>query len=89
MLQRRFARSAMTRGLTAGVALMLAAAVAGAQADRFAAAWPNTDFSRVTIDLSEVISGGPPRDGIPAIMAPDFLAAAAAPPRRGSMTVNR
>jgi hypothetical protein len=41
----------------------------------FALAWPNTDFGRTEIDLSEVISGGPPKDGIPALTAPAFLAA--------------
>jgi len=57
------------------LALMLSVSVALAQADRFAAAWPNTDFSRLDVDLSEVISGGPPRDGIPAILDPTFVRA--------------
>lgn len=34
--------------------------------------WPKTDFSKHTIDYKEVISGGPPKDGIPAIDAPKF-----------------
>jgi len=41
-------------------------------ADRFRPAWPDTDFGRVSIDLAEVISGGPPRDGIPSIDDPQF-----------------
>ena len=57
------------------LALGLSSGMGQAQADRFAAAWPDTDFARTTIDLSEVISGGPPRDGIPAVMAPEFLRA--------------
>lgn len=49
-----------------------------AQVDNpFARAWPNTDFERTEINLSEVISGGPPKDRIPALTAPDFLAASA------------
>ncbi|MEE8117978.1 MAG: DUF3179 domain-containing protein [Gammaproteobacteria bacterium] len=36
-------------------------------------AWPNTDFSRATVDLDEIESGGPPRDGIPAIDRPHFV----------------
>ena len=36
------------------------------------APWPDTDFSKSTIDLDEVMSGGPPRDGIPAIDKPKF-----------------
>ena len=35
--------------------------------------WPNTDFSNCTIDLAEIISGGPPKDGIPPIDNPRFL----------------
>jgi hypothetical protein len=37
------------------------------------AAWPRTDFSRTNIDLAEVVSGGPPRDGIPPIDEPQFI----------------
>lgn len=60
----------------APVALILAASVAMAQAERFEDAWPDTDFSRLAVDPDEVISGGPPRDGIPAILDPGFLPAA-------------
>lgn len=42
----------------------------------YAGAWPNTDFARSQIDLAEVISGGPPKDGIPALSNPVFIAAA-------------
>jgi hypothetical protein len=34
--------------------------------------WPDTDFSRSAINFSEIISGGPPKDGIPAIDDPEF-----------------
>ena len=54
---------------------LLAAAPATAQVNPFDAAWPNTDFSRLAIDLGEVVSGGPPRDGIPAILDPSFIRA--------------
>lgn len=36
-------------------------------------AWRNTDFSKSAIDLDEVLSGGPPKDGIPAIDRPRFV----------------
>jgi hypothetical protein len=36
----------------------------------------NTDFSIHTIPYSEILSGGPPRDGIPAIDNPKFVSAA-------------
>ena len=32
--------------------------------------WPNTDFNNAIIDISEIISGGVPKDGIPAIDDP-------------------
>lgn len=38
--------------------------------------WPDTDFTRSTIDFDEVISGGPPKDGIPAIWEPAHIPAA-------------
>ncbi len=37
------------------------------------AEWPRTDFSKTLVDLGEIISGGPPKDGIPAIDKPDFV----------------
>jgi len=36
------------------------------------AEWPNTDFAKTSIDLDEIMSGGPPKDGIPPIDDPDF-----------------
>lgn len=39
--------------------------------------WINTDFSRCLISLSEVQSGGPGKDGIPAIDLPRYLSVAA------------
>lgn len=35
--------------------------------------WPGTDFSKSSISLDEIMSGGPPRDGIPPIDNPVFL----------------
>ncbi len=34
--------------------------------------WPNTDFDNTLVDLDEIISGGPPKDGIPPIDDPEF-----------------
>ncbi|WP_296643491.1 DUF3179 domain-containing protein [Roseinatronobacter sp.] len=46
-----------------------------AQADpsRWQAEWPRTDFNRSSVEFAEILSGGPPKDGIPAIDAPEFL----------------
>ncbi len=41
-----------------------------------AAAWPETDFSRSAVDFTEILSGGVPRDGIPAITAPRMIGVA-------------
>ncbi len=38
------------------------------------AAWPHTDFTQATVRLDEIISGGPGKDGIPAIDKPRFVA---------------
>ncbi len=48
-------------------ALYACLATAHAQSDDFHREWPKTDFSKRTVDLSEIESGGPPKDGIPAI----------------------
>jgi hypothetical protein len=40
------------------------------------AEWPATDFSRSAVGFGEIISGGPPKDGIPAIDDPRFEPAA-------------
>ncbi len=34
--------------------------------------WPYTDFNKRIVELSEIQSGGPPKDGIPPIDEPDF-----------------
>ncbi len=43
-------------------------------------AWPRTDFSRHSVDFSQILSGGPARDGIPAIDDPRFVPAEDVPP---------
>ncbi|WP_424968926.1 DUF3179 domain-containing protein [Dinoroseobacter sp. S76] len=35
--------------------------------------WPNTDFSISSVPFVEILSGGPPKDGIPALSDPSFL----------------
>lgn len=34
--------------------------------------WPSTDFSRTSVPFDDIQSGGPPKDGIPAIDDPQF-----------------
>ncbi len=40
---------------------------------REAIEWPKTDFTNAIVDLGEIQSGGPPKDGIPAIDSPEFI----------------
>ncbi len=35
--------------------------------------WPKTDFSKHSVDFDEIMSGGPPKDGIPSIDDPKFV----------------
>ena len=55
--------------------LLLMASHAYGNADRWRSEGWQTDFSKSSIDFSEVLSGGPPRDGIPSIDNPKFVAA--------------
>lgn len=57
-------------GLCAGLWMAEAAADPAAL---WRAAWPDTDFSRAIVDLAEIRSGGPGKDGIPAIDKPRFV----------------
>jgi hypothetical protein len=57
-------------------ALVLCWAIPAAADDR--REWPKTDFSKRTVELAEIASGGPPKDGIPAIDRPRFVRAPAA-----------
>lgn len=34
--------------------------------------WPDTDFSKASVSFEEILSGGPPKDGIPSIDEPKF-----------------
>lgn len=60
--------------IIAATVLALAPGLAGAQPAQWQQEWPKTDFSRTSIsNWNEIISGGPPKDGIPALDAPSFL----------------
>ena len=63
--------------LIAAAALLLLPFAAGAAEvpERWKRAWPQTDFSRIEVDPAEIFSGGPPKDGIPAITGPEMIAA--------------
>lgn len=49
-----------------------ASAVLAGGPDMWRSEWPRTDFTRATVEFDEIMTGGPPRDGIPAIDNPSF-----------------
>ncbi len=67
------------RAATVGALLSFCIVSAGtvqANPDRWRHAWPQTDFAKTSIDFDEIMSGGPPKDGIPSIDTPEFVAVA-------------
>lgn len=54
------------------LALTVAAGTALALPETWKHEWPKTDFSKHAIDFDEILSGGPPKDGIPSIDRPVF-----------------
>lgn len=63
----------MPRFLALLTSLMLIASLAHADPRSWRAEWPETNFDMTTVrDWSEILSGGPPKDGIPAITGPTY-----------------
>ena len=61
--------------LTLAATFVAIAGMASANPEFWEREWPNTDFTATTItDWTEIMSGGPPKDGIPALSDPSFLA---------------
>ena len=54
-------------------ALLLFAGSALANPSSWERFWPKTDFSKHSVPFAEIMSGGPPKDGIPSIDDPKFL----------------
>ncbi|HKL55568.1 MAG: DUF3179 domain-containing protein [Roseovarius sp.] len=62
--------------LFATILLALSGQLAAAEPSAWKDAWPRTDFTTNSVESwDEIISGGPPKDGIPALNAPDFIPA--------------
>lgn len=63
----------MMKTIAAAFAFVLWTVTAQAEPGRWQSEWPDTDFSRTSVGAwSEIQSGGPPKDGIPALDAPSF-----------------
>ncbi|WP_400087876.1 DUF3179 domain-containing protein [Yoonia sp. R78084] len=59
------------------LAFCTAATMSAASPEFWAFEWPNTDFETTSVESwVEVISGGPPKDGIPALDNPSFVTVA-------------
>ena len=56
----------------AGIGLVLFSLSASANPSVWRYEWPKTDFEKTAVEFSEIMSGGPPKDGIPAIDNPQF-----------------
>ena len=62
------------RHFLAGLAVTALASTAVADPSFWRHEWPQTDFENTTIEnWAEILSGGPPKDGIPAIDGPSFI----------------
>lgn len=65
------------RIISAIVSIALFAAPVSANPDFWVNEWPNTDFETTTVpNWVEILSGGPPKDGIPALTNPEFISVA-------------
>ncbi|MCP4316824.1 MAG: DUF3179 domain-containing protein [Hyphomicrobiales bacterium] len=53
--------------------LLIAAGTAFADPSSWSRQGWSTDFSKHSVDYNEILSGGPPKDGIPSIDNPDFI----------------
>ena len=58
------------------LALILVAGIAQANPNFWRSEWPQTDFSKTSVaSWDEIMSGGPPKDGIQALQNPKFIKA--------------
>ncbi len=70
--------SGLTAGSPPGPLWAPGSGVAAAEQVPFDTSGWKTNFAKHSIPLSEIMSGGPPKDGIPAIDKPEFVTVAAA-----------
>lgn len=68
----RFTGNLASALLATTFALVLSVLTAAASPAAWWGEWPHTDFSKHSVPLAKIKSGGPPKDGIPAIDQPRF-----------------
>ncbi|MEM6636067.1 MAG: DUF3179 domain-containing protein [Pseudomonadota bacterium] len=61
------------RILSIAFALAFVAGEVAADPNFWRREWPNTDFTKTSVEWVEILSGGPPKDGIPALDQVTFL----------------
>ena len=64
---------ARTLAIGSAAAFLLFAGSATANPGQWERFWPKTDFSKHSVAFEEIMSGGPPKDGIPSIDDPKFV----------------
>ena len=68
----------MVSRIFAALALSALALTAKAEPNVWAYEWPDTNFEKTNVEnWAEILSGGPPKDGIPALSDPGFIAVSA------------
>ena len=70
--QRTLPRGTLLTGLLAALLFVVGTESASANPNFWKGEWPKTDFAMKSVDFGEIMSGGPPKDGIPAIDNPKF-----------------
>jgi hypothetical protein len=65
-------RRTLVLGLVAGIVFLAASGAAMANPAFWKFEWPKTNFNNKSVEFSEIMSGGPPKDGIPSIDNPKF-----------------
>jgi len=71
-------RHHIRNGFALAAILWLVSAPALANPALWQLEWPDTDFTKHSVDYGEIMSGGPPKDGIPSIDDPRFVPVAEA-----------
>ncbi|MGB7317391.1 MAG: DUF3179 domain-containing protein [Planktotalea sp.] len=64
----------MFKRIILGLGLAMAMSTASADPSFWKFEWPKTDFEKTSVsNWLEILSGGPPKDGIPALSDPEFI----------------
>jgi hypothetical protein len=66
-------RRTLALGLVAGIVFLVGSGTVNANPAFWKFEWPKTDFKKKSVEYSEIMSGGPPKDGIPSIDNPKFV----------------